>query len=86
VFEPKRDDITGESKKLYRPNIELHNMYSPPNIISMIKSRRMRLALHVACMGEIRNTKFLLESLKGTDESKDVGIDWRITLKQILRK
>jgi hypothetical protein len=36
-------------------NEELHNWYSSPNIIRMIKSRRMRLAGHVACMEENRN-------------------------------
>jgi hypothetical protein len=37
---PKRDDVTGDWRKLH--NEELHNLYSSPNIIRMIKSRRMR--------------------------------------------
>jgi hypothetical protein len=41
--------VTGGWRKLY--NEELHNLYSSPNIIRMIKSRRMRWAGHVACMG-----------------------------------
>jgi hypothetical protein len=36
-------------------NEELHNLYSSPSIIRIIKSRRMRLAGHAACMGEKRN-------------------------------
>jgi hypothetical protein len=40
IFGPRRDEMTGEWRKLH--NEELHNMYSTPNIIRMIKSRRMR--------------------------------------------
>jgi len=36
-------------------NEELHNLYTSPNIIRVIKSRRMRWKGHVACMGELRN-------------------------------
>jgi hypothetical protein len=46
---PKRDEITGGWRKLY--NEELHDLYAPPNIIRMIKSRRMRLAGHLARIG-----------------------------------
>jgi hypothetical protein len=49
IFGPKRDHVTGDWRKLY--NEELHNLYSSPNIIRMIKSRRMRGAGHVARMG-----------------------------------
>jgi hypothetical protein len=49
---PKRDEVTGEWRKLH--NEELHNVYSSPDIISQIKSRRMRWAGHVARMGEER--------------------------------
>jgi hypothetical protein len=52
IFGPKRDEVTGEWRKLQ--NGELHNMYSP-DIIRQIKSRRMRWAGHVARMGEGRN-------------------------------
>jgi hypothetical protein len=45
IFEPKRDEVTGGWRKLH--NEELHNMYSSPNIIRMIRSRRMRWAGHV---------------------------------------
>jgi hypothetical protein len=50
IFEPKRNKVTGEWRKLY--NEELHNLYSSPGIISQVKSRRMRWAGHVARMGE----------------------------------
>jgi hypothetical protein len=53
IFVPKRDEVTGEWRKLH--NEEFHNLYSSPNIIRMIKSRRMRWAGHVSRMGEKRN-------------------------------
>jgi hypothetical protein len=49
IFGPNRDDVTGDWRKLH--NEELHNFPSSPNIIRMIKSRRMRWAGHVARMG-----------------------------------
>jgi hypothetical protein len=53
IFGPTRDEVTGEWRKLH--NRELHNLYSSPDIIRQIKSRRMRCAGHVARMGEGRN-------------------------------
>jgi hypothetical protein len=52
MFGPKRDEVTGDWRKLH--NEELHNLYSWPNIIRMIKTRRMRWAGHVAGMGAKR--------------------------------
>jgi hypothetical protein len=52
IFLPKRDEVTGEWRKLH--NGELYNLYSSPDIIRQIKSRRMRWAGHVASMGEGR--------------------------------
>jgi hypothetical protein len=49
AFGPKRDEVTGEWRKLH--NEELHILYSSPNIITQIRSRRMRWAGHVARMG-----------------------------------
>jgi hypothetical protein len=49
----KRKEVTVDWRKLHSE--ELHEIYSPPNIIQVIKSRRMRWAGHVACMGEKRN-------------------------------
>ena len=42
IFEPKRDEVTGERRKLH--NEELSDLYSSPNIVRVIKSRRMRWA------------------------------------------
>jgi len=50
IFKSKRDEVTGGWRKLH--NEELNDLYSSPNIVRMIKSRRMRLAGHVARMGE----------------------------------
>jgi len=52
VFGPKRDEVTREWRKLH--NEELNNLYSSPNIVRVIKWRRMRRAGHVASMGEGR--------------------------------
>jgi hypothetical protein len=49
IFGSKRDEVMGGWRKLH--NQELHNLYSSPGIITMIKSRRMRWAWHVARMG-----------------------------------
>jgi hypothetical protein len=58
TFGPKRDEVTGEWRKLH--NEELRDFYSSPLIIRIIKSRRMRWAGHVARMGEKRNAYRLL--------------------------
>jgi hypothetical protein len=52
LFGPKRDEVTGEWRKLH--NEELNNLYSSPNTVRVIKSRRMRWAGHVARVGEGR--------------------------------
>jgi hypothetical protein len=49
IFGPKRDEVTGEWRKLH--NKELHDLYFSPSIIRKTKSRRMRWAGHVARMG-----------------------------------
>jgi hypothetical protein len=58
IFGPKRDEVTGGWRKLH--NEELHNLYSSPSIIRIIKSKRMRWAGHVARMGGKRNTYRIL--------------------------
>jgi hypothetical protein len=52
VFGPKRDEVTGEWRKLH--NEEVNDLYPLPNIVRVVKSRRMRWAGHVALMGEDR--------------------------------
>ena len=52
IFGPRRDEITGEWRRLH--NEELNDLYSSPNIVRVIKLRRMRWAGHVARMGDGR--------------------------------
>jgi 1,2-phenylacetyl-CoA epoxidase catalytic subunit len=54
----KRDEVTGEWRKLH--NEELNNLYSFPDIIRQVKSRRMRWAEHVARVGEERKVYKIL--------------------------
>jgi hypothetical protein len=75
--------VTGDQRRLH--NVELHDLYAAPNIISMIKSRTMRLTGHVAHVAKMRRTVFWFENLKGRDNSEDLGIDGRI-LEWILGK
>jgi hypothetical protein len=65
IFGPKRDELTGEWRKLH--NGELHNSYSSPDTIRQIKPRRMRWEGHVARIGEGRN---LYRVLVGKPEGK----------------
>jgi hypothetical protein len=65
IFGPKRDEVTGEWRKLH--NEELHNLYSSPDIIRQVKSRGMRWAGHVARMGEERK---VYKVLVGKPEGK----------------
>jgi len=65
VFGPKRDEVTGECRKLH--NEELNDLYCSRNIVRVIKSRRMRWAGHVARMGERRG---VYRVLAGKPEGK----------------
>jgi hypothetical protein len=65
IFGPKRDEVTGELRKLNSG--ELHNLNSLPGIIRQVKSRTMRWAGHVARMGEGRK---VYRILVGTPERK----------------
>jgi hypothetical protein len=74
IFGPKRDEVTGEWSKLHSG--ELHNLYSSPDIVRQIKSRRMRWAGHVARMGEGGNVCGVLAGKpEGKDFLKDQGED-----------
>ena len=64
VFGLKRDGVTGEWRKLH--NEELNDLYCSPNIVRVVKSRRMRWAGHVARMGERRGVhRVLVGKLEG---------------------
>jgi hypothetical protein len=67
-------------------NDELHNLYFSPNIVRVIKSKRMRWAGHVARMGEGRSvyTGFWLGGPKVRDHWEDLGVGGRITKRWIL--
>jgi hypothetical protein len=65
IFGPKREEVKGEWRKLHSE--ELHNLYSSPNIIRQIKSRRMRWAGNVACMEVVRK---VYRVLVGKSEGK----------------
>jgi hypothetical protein len=80
---PRRDEVTGDLRKLH--NEELHNLYSSPNIIRMIKSRRMRWAEHVARMGETRNVYAIL--VGKPEEERPIGRRrWVDNIKMDLRE
>jgi hypothetical protein len=81
-------DLKGRKDGLWRKlhNDELCNLYSSPNIVRVIKSRRIRWAGHVACMGGEVFMGFWLGGLKVRDHWKDLGIGGRITLRWSLRR
>jgi len=66
IFGLKRDEVTGEGEKLH--NEELSDLHCSPNIVRVIKLRRMRWAGHVACMGE---RKVVYRDLVGKPEGRD---------------
>jgi hypothetical protein len=69
-FGPKKDEVRGGWKNLCSE--DLHNLYSSPNIIAMVKSRRMRWAGHTVCM-----VRSAYRILVGTPERK--RLVWRLT-------
>jgi hypothetical protein len=78
IFGPKRNEVTGEWRNLHHEGI--HDLYYSPNIVRVIKSRRMRWAGHVTRMG------IWWESLKERDPRGDPGVEGRIILRWIFRK
>jgi hypothetical protein len=81
IFGPKREE-DGSWRKLH--NNELHSLYSSPNIVRMVKSRRLRREGHVARMGEVFFTGLWLGGPKVRDHWEDLGVGGRITLRWTL--
>jgi hypothetical protein len=76
--------VTGEWRKLH--NEELHNLYSSPNIIRMIKTRRIKWSRHVARMGEERNACMIL--VRKPETKRQLGrrrLRWVDNIKMYLR-
>ena len=65
IFGPRRDEVTGEWRRLH--NEELNDLYSSPNMVRVIKSRRMRWAAHVARMGGERGVYRVLGNRREGD-------------------
>ena len=85
IFEPKRDEVTSEWRKLY--NEELNNLYSSPNIFQVIKSRRMRWAGHIVRTGRRETyTGFWWRNLRERDHLGDPGVDGWIVLRWYLQE
>jgi hypothetical protein len=83
IFGPKREE-DGSWRKLH--NDELHSLYSSPNIVKVIKSRRMRSAGHVACIGEGRSVyKVLVGRPEGKRPLGIPGRRWEDNIKMDLR-
>jgi hypothetical protein len=85
VFGPKREEVTGEWRKLH--NEELSDLYSLPNIVWVVKSRRMRWAGHVARMEEGRGVYRVLVGKPGG--KRPLGRPrrrWEDNIKMIFRK
>ena len=84
VFGRKRDEVTGECTKVH--NEELNDLYCSPNIVRVIKSRRMRWVGHVARMGRREACASFCGIPEKRDHWGDPGIDGTIILSWIFRK
>jgi hypothetical protein len=82
---PKREEVAGGWGRLH--NEELHNLYVSPNVISVLKSRRMGLTVYVAYMSEMRNEyNILVGKRERRDYSEDQDVNGNIILERILGK
>jgi hypothetical protein len=85
LFVPKREEVVGGCRNLY--NEELHNLTAYPNIIRVIKSKRMGAVGHVTRMGEVRNSyEILVENREGKRTFGIFGIVRKMILECILGK
>ena len=85
IFGTKRDEVTGGWSRLHKE--ELYALYSSPNIIRVIKSRRLRWAGNVARMGRgDMHTGFWYGNLREGDHLEEADVDWRVILKRIFKK
>jgi hypothetical protein len=85
LFGPKRDEITGKWRRLH--NKELYALYSSPDIILVIKSRRLRWAGQVARMGERRGAyRALVGKLEGRRPLGRPRRRWEVNIKMDLRE
>jgi len=84
IFGPKRDEVTGEWRKLHIE--ELNDLYCSPNIFRVIKSRRMRWARHVARMGERRGVyRVLVGKPEGKRQLGRPRLRWEDNIKMGLQ-
>ena len=85
IFGPRRDEVTGEWRRLHKE--ELNGLYSSPNIVRVIKSRRMRWAGHVAHMGEERGAYGVLvgkpEGKRPLGRPRHRWVDIRMDLQEV---
>jgi len=85
VFGPKREVVTGKWRKLH--NEELRDLYSLPNIVQVVKSRRMRWAGHLARMGEGRGVhRVLVGKPEGKRPLGRPKCRWEDNIKMYLRE
>jgi len=84
IFGPKTDEVTGEWGGLH--NEEFYDLYSLPNIIRVVKSRRMRWAWRVACMVDRRGAyRGLVRDGRERDHLVGIGVDGRLILKCVFK-
>jgi hypothetical protein len=79
IFGPKKEEVIGGLRS------ELYNLHASPHITMVMKSRRMGWARHVAHMKARKmHENFFSESLKGSDNLEDIGVDGRVKVKGFL--
>ena len=83
IFGPKRDEVTGEWRKVH--NEELNDLYCSRNVVRVIKSRRMRWAVHVTRMGEVRGAyRVLVGKFEGKRPLRRPRLRWEDNIKMDL--